>query len=234
MSIENDDDRALNDDEVAAYLKAHPDFLIRNQDVVNVLSPPGRWDGEDGGGVVDMQQFMLEQLRSESENLRDAARHIIDTSRANLSIQTRVHTAVLTLLGARDLPGLARRVIRDILLPLDVDAAVLAFESGSGAAFETTASGTRRLAPGYVDAVMGPEADVCLLADVREVSGLFGDNSPFIRSAALARLRQGPEVPMGLLGLGSRGAGTYHPGQGTELLSFLGRVVESLAYRFLE
>lgn len=222
---------SVNDDTVAAFLRENPDFLVRNQDLVTVLTPPGRWDGENGG-VVDMQQFMLEQLRRESDNLRDAARHVIDTSRDNMAVLTRVHTAILVLLGAGNLEDLIRMIGADMLLPLDVDAAALGLESGAGEGIAP--SGFRRLAPGYVDAVLGPDTDVQLVAGLDGGGELFGDQAPFIRSAAFARLRPGPAAPGGILALGSRGAETFHPAQGSDLLAFLARVVERLTHRFLE
>jgi hypothetical protein len=54
------------------------------------------------------------------------------------------------------------------------------------------------------------------------------------RSAAITRLRPGLSTPTGLLALGSRGQGTFSPGQGTELLTFMSRIVERCAHNWLE
>ncbi|MBT6407241.1 MAG: DUF484 family protein, partial [Rhodospirillaceae bacterium] len=94
-SVEDTD--ALTDDKITEYLANNPDFLARNPEIVKSLTAPSRWDGD---GVADMQKFMLEQLRGEIDNLRDCAQDVIETSRTNMSIQTRVHTAVLALLSA--------------------------------------------------------------------------------------------------------------------------------------
>ena len=42
-----------------------------------------------------MQRYMVESLRGEIAGLRDCANEVIETSRANLAIQTRTHAAVL-------------------------------------------------------------------------------------------------------------------------------------------
>jgi len=52
-------------------------------------------------------------------------------------------------------------------------------------------------------------------------------------SSALVRLSPGGICPEGLLALGSRHGSTFHAGQGTELISFLARVIEILIGRFV-
>ena len=47
-------DQALNDSVVSDYLRDHPDFLIRNPDVLDTLAPPARWSGD---GVIDMNDI---------------------------------------------------------------------------------------------------------------------------------------------------------------------------------
>jgi uncharacterized protein len=47
-----------------------------------------------------------------------------------------------------------------------------------------------------------------------------------VRSEALLRMHPSIHCPTGVLAIGSRAEGTFDPGQGTELLAFLGRVVE--------
>jgi len=47
-----------------------------------------------------------------------------------------------------------------------------------------------------------------------------------VRSQALIRLNVSPEVPPCVLALGSRDPEMFHPGMRTELVGFLGRVLE--------
>ena len=53
-------------DQVAGYLRHHPDFLGDYPELLDVLTPPKRDRGE---GVVDLQQFMVERLRREIADL---------------------------------------------------------------------------------------------------------------------------------------------------------------------
>jgi len=215
-------------DGVAAYLRNHPDFLLRYPDVLVGLAPPERWGNE---GVVDIQRYMVETLREEIDGLRACTEQVIETSRLNLVSQTRTHAAVLALLGADDMDHLLRIIAEDLPALLDVDVAVLCFESDAGIPFG--AGHVRPLPTSEVDRLVGAGRDVVLVRDMMDDGRLFGCGSMMVRSAALARMRPDPGVAEGVLALGSRRRSTFHPGQGTDLVSFVARVTERCLERFL-
>ncbi|MBT3237900.1 MAG: DUF484 family protein [Rhodospirillaceae bacterium] len=223
-SVEDTD--ALTDDKITEYLANNPDFLARNPEIVKSLTAPSRWDGD---GVADMQKFMLEQLRGEIDNLRDCAQDVIETSRTNMSIQTRVHTAVLALLSADGFADTVKVVTDDLPLLLDIDVAVVGFEPPDDRSDPKAAkfmlSDINRLSLGDVERFVGIDQDVLLLREVFDDDSIFGEGAGLVHSAALARLRPGNQTPPGMVALGSRG-NVFYPGQGTELISFLARVLE--------
>ena len=63
---------------------------------------------------------------------------------------------------------------------------------------------------------------------------MFGGAAGLVRSQALVRLGFGRAGPQGLMCIGTRKLGTFHPGLGTELLSFLARAVEITIAQWLE
>ena len=95
---------------VAKYLTQNRDFLIRNPEVLDALAPPARWSGD---GVVDMQQYLINRNRFEMDELRDCAQDVIETSRSNMSTQTRAHAAVLALLATRQWGDIVHVVSND-------------------------------------------------------------------------------------------------------------------------
>jgi uncharacterized protein YigA (DUF484 family) len=217
--------------EVASYLRRHPDFLINRPDLLAVLAPPAR---DMGDGVVDLQRFMLERLRTDVARLKLVQRKLVTTSRANLQNQTRVHNAVLAMLGATTFEHLITVVTEEMTLLLDIDAVGLCIEMApgkatrlSGANARTLAAGVQMLEPGSVDELLGSGHDVLLRADVVGDPALFGVAAAgLVRSDALVRLRVSTATPIGLVALGARKPGLFHPGQGTELLTFLAQVIE--------
>lgn len=231
------DDAALavplpSEQQVAEFLRVHPDFLIRHPELLLVLSPPSRWTEADE--VVDMQVFMIDRLREEVDRVKGAAEHLIHTSRSNMSTQNRTHQAVVALLGAENVAGLAEAVSDDLPALLDVDIATLCFEEADQPLPELAVPGVRRIPAGRVETLLGGIDRECALTE--EMPGdpmLFGDGNGLVLSSAVVRLSAAGRCPEGVLALGSRHGRTFHAGQGTELLGFLAQVIESCTRRFL-
>ncbi len=209
---------------VAEYLRRHPDFLIEHPDLLWILTPPSQ---RSENGVVDMQRYMLERMRTDLAKITAAQAELIATSRANLATQGRIHAAVLSVLTAKSLPHCIDTIAVDLPMHLEVDAIGLGFESIESAAPGETAQNLRILPRGTVDRLMGERRDILLLADEPGDSSIYGGASTLVRSQALLRLQLKRDMPPGILAFGARTTSKFHPGQGTELLNFLGRTVEA-------
>lgn len=222
--------REISGNDVAAYLRRHRDFLARRPELFGLLAAPARELGPD---VVDLQQILLERLRAENARLKLMQRKLIANSRSNQAIQSRVHQAVLALLAATTFEHLIAALTDELALLLDVDAIGLCLEATHGAAGHVSRlsggrlPGIQILAAGAVDELLGSGRDVMLRPDVVGDPHLFGSSAAsLVRSDALVRLTISSKSPAGLLALGSRRLGSFSPGQGTELLSFLASVIE--------
>ncbi|MBN06425.1 MAG: hypothetical protein CMM45_01150 [Rhodospirillaceae bacterium] len=219
----------ITEDQVEDFLRDHPDFLTHHPALLDVMTPPIRWSGDK---VVDMQSFMLDRLRGEQVDLKDAANLLISTTRANMMIQTRTHAAALALLGAEDLEKLIHTTCFDLPLLLEVDAVSLCFETGDTVHPGLGSMDIRWFAPGTIDTVLGNREDYAKLLEYTSDDGsVFGEAAGIVQSAALARVGPGGTLPAGLLALGSRTRGAFHGGQGTDLLIFLTRVLENCLLR---
>ena len=216
-----DDD--LTDERVAAYLQENPDFLSCNPDVLRMMAPPDR---KFGDGVSDIQAAMIGQLRTEIARLNARQDEIILTSRANLNTQGRVHECVVALLAAKSFEQAMQIVTTDFAVMLDLDVVTLCIEAEEGAPSALRMSGLRMLAAGGVEATMGENKRVRLHSDAPADPEIFGGGATLVRSAAFIRLDISDYTPPALIAFGARRLGKFHAGQGTELLNFLGRVVE--------
>ena len=208
--------------DVLAYLRRHPEFLDEHPEALRLLRPPGR---ETGDGVVDFQHFLYERQRREINRINLEYRNLIATCRGNLASQTRVHKAALAVLAAPSFGQLLQIVTTDLAVLLDVDVVTIAVENIAGIAPRLNTHGVHLLQAGTVEEWLGPDRAVVYEADVVGDPLLFGGAGGLVRSQALVRLRFGRETPTGLLCIGSRKPGRFHPGMGTELLGFLGRIV---------
>ena len=222
--------QAIDDQDVAQYLLDNPGFFSRNPDVLVQMASPGT---ERADGVVDFQAVMMERLRDEIQNLAACTQDVIETSRTNMTYLTRTHAAVLALLSAQDAAHMARIITDDLPLLLDVEYVAFGFEQDIKAEAALRLPGARMFPFGFIDVQVGEGADVYLMRDMLDDGTIFADDSDTVRSAAIARLRPSAHTAGGLLVLGSTTSGAFHPGQGSDLLNFLARVMEKLFVKWL-
>lgn len=224
-------------EQVLAYLRAHPRFLHDHPEVLESLVPPAQ---DHGGNVVDMQHFMLGNLQKNIRSMRDKYEGLIIASRDNMSTQAQVHSAVLSLVRARGLEQFLTIITQDLLHWFDVDVVRLALESESAGFYETyyneqNYSGISFVSPGVVDELFASGKPVVLMDQCKTrlppqvkdgLDQIFADCADLIHSCALLRLELEDVERSAVLAFGVRHAGHFQPGQGTELLSFLARIVE--------
>lgn len=218
----------LSDEQVSAYLRANPDFLQRHPDLALHLAAPPR-DGDDR--VADLQHYMNARLRREVDELRGCAEHLIDTQRTNLSLQNRVHTAVLAVLATGSMGELVQ-VLGDLVELFEVDVITLCLETAESVVPDLATAGVMRVARGSCAETFG-DRDIVLRPAASGDPAVFGAMAPLVRSYALARMIPGATRPEGFVALGSRNDQCFHPGQGTELLGFFTRVVEYAVQRWV-
>jgi len=209
---------AANEEQVVAYLRGHPGFLQRHADVLVHQTPPSRFKE---GGVADLQSYMIERLQHDGAALRKITEELATATRQQARLVRRIHEAALLLLSCRDAAAVQPMLTEDLPNLLDLDVVILGFEPDDQL---QPFLGFTRFPPGMVDRVLGL-ADVVL----RPIGGgdpvVFGPAAGLVKAAAVIRLTP-PLGPPGLLALGSRDDLGGFGGQGTELLSFLGRVLE--------
>ncbi len=221
---------AVNAEEVTAYLRKNPDFLIRHADLVQHLTPPMV---RRGSNVLDLQYYMVDRLQTEVGRLRDQQRELIAATRTNINNQNRVHAAALFLLDAQSFEQLIQTITTDLAVLLDLDVACLIVESGNRDLPGTDTSGVRVVKAGAIDSWLG-RREVVLAGNVYGDPSIFGGAAGLIRSEALIRLHISGETPPGMLAFGSREPDMFHQGQGTELIGFLARVVERCIRNWLD
>ena len=216
---------------VVEYLRRHPDFLLRHPELLDVQIAPTRSRGD---GIVDLQQFMVDRLRRDLAKLRADQDDLLANSRDNLSTQDRIHKAALALLAADSFEHLIETVTTDLSLLLDVDVVTLCVEAAEETLLRTRIDGVQIVPPGTVDRVLGRSREALLRDDVEGDPLLFGGAAGLVRSDALLRLSIGDRTPLGLIAFGTRHPGYFNPGQGTELLSFLARILEHSIRQWLD
>jgi uncharacterized protein YigA (DUF484 family) len=90
-----------------------------------------------------------------------------------------------------------------------------------------------QMEPNTVDRLLGVDRSHVLIPELQGRAEMFGEAAALINSAALLRLDI-PGAPPALLAMGTRTAGQFDPGQGTELLRFLADSLALTIRRWLE
>lgn len=230
MTDKNDAPPPLTADDVIAWLRNNPDFLQRNPDVCDLLAPPREYKGK---GVVDFQQFMVNRLRADRDGVIEEARDIVETSRANMNNLSRIHTAVLMLLEARDFEDFIHTLTMDCPSILNVDIMSLVVEAEDGVVPHISVSGVYAVSPGSIDLVM-KESAISLEANIRGLGEIYGGGAGLVNSQALVRMTIDPQMPSAMLAFGSREPELFQAGQATDLLMFFSRTVERLFRSWLD
>jgi len=212
---------AAEAERVAAYLRAHPRFFVERPELLAAMEAPRRVHGER---VSDFMSAMIERLRRELERTQAAGQEIVAISRANQANQGRVHSAVLSIMQATDRAALRDIVAMELPVLLGLDAVAICAEDGPGLA-EPKRHGLHLLPAGAIERLIPPGRESTLRPELTDGPAIYGEAAALVKSDALVRLAPtaGP-TPM-MLACGSRTPGTFQPGQGTELLSFLAGAV---------
>ena len=203
---------------VAAYLRAHPEFLANRPELYRALDPPARVHGET---LADHMAAMLEIERAHAEAMAERADGVLAAGRATAGMARRVQEAVIALIRAQD-P--VECITAEFPALLAIDSASLCLEAPW--------PGTRALPPGQVARLLGTRAVL-----FRPGSGSGGADAQTLHgeAARLARhealLRLPGEGPAGLIALATRDDTSLDPAQGLGPLAFLARAVAAAMKR---
>ncbi len=96
---------------------------------------------------------------------------------------------------------------------------------------DRTPAGWRMLVEGQVDMIIGHQ-NMALMGFQPTALGLFGERADEVRSMAMVRLALWEPARQGLLAFGSADENGFTDDMGTELVTFLARVVERTAERW--
>ncbi|MBT6135283.1 MAG: DUF484 family protein [Kordiimonadaceae bacterium] len=212
------------------FLMQNPDFLINNPDLYSILTPPDRSEGDR---IVDFQNIMIEKIKKNLKDLQHNQGHLIDTSRNNLTTQAQVHEAVLCLLETEALNHIGHIVTQDWADMLHIDVIRICFEVdhpiNPPALKEITL-----LQKGRVNEYLNQEDIILLRGEANVSEDIFGPAKPLVKTEALIKIPKTKYNPPGILAFGSRDLDMFYPGQGTELLRFLGKSYHKCMIQWLK
>ena len=214
----------FSEEEIAEYLRSHPDFFERHSNLLMGLKLAHK-PGSAAVSLVERQVAMLRQRNSELERqLKD----LVAVAKDNHALVEKIHQLAVTLMeprsGAEAMEILETSLREDFLAERAV---LVLFASPPDASL---------VDDGFVKVVdrddpgLKPFASFlksgrprCGLLRGRQKSFAFADNASEINSAAMIPL--GEDTELGFIVIGSRDPDYFHPGKGMDFLSRLGELV---------
>lgn len=213
----------VTEKDVLQFLQDNPGFLNDHPEAIDFLLPPKPRPKK--GEVADFQSYMIQRLKADKEEVLETTKTLVETSRANMNNQHRIHSAVLRLLEAQNFNDFIQCITMDLSSLLDVDIAVFIVEADGDKIPHIDNSGIRVVPEGTLEKWLG-EKNVLLQDNIAGIEALYGGGATLVQSQILLRVDISLDTPPALLAFGSRDPDLFTEGQATDQILFLARVIE--------
>lgn len=215
--------RTLTDHDVAAYLRAHPDFFDRHPKVLLDLELHHR----PGRAAVSLVQRQVAMLRRRNEELHVQLKDLVAVARDNQELVEKIHQLAVSLVAEVDVEQRIRVLRTRLKDDFEVENAVLILFDAPFAkkprdpflkVVDRRSPRLRSFA-----SLLEARQPLCVRLRPSQRRFAFGDAEAELHSAALIPL--GRHADVGFIVIGSRDPDYFHPGKRTDYLRRLGEVV---------
>jgi uncharacterized protein YigA (DUF484 family) len=208
----------MNAQDIAHYLKEHPEFFEQYADMIADITIPH----PHGGRTIPISERQILTLRERGKQLESKLREVIQFGEENDVVGQKIHALSLALLRARDAGAVVAAALQQVREDFAVPQAVLRVwrgAAGNNPEFEPVSDATREFA-----AKLGEPS--CSAEPAVDTASLFGSGAPKQGSYAYVPLRDTRDgETFGLLALASEDPRRYYAGMGTLYLSRLGELI---------
>jgi uncharacterized protein YigA (DUF484 family) len=215
----------MRPEEVARYLKEHPEFFEEHAQFLASMHIPD----PHGGRAIPIAERQVLALREKSRALEGKLRELVQFGEENDSISERLHRLTLALLAARDLPLLLAALYDNLRGDFAVPAVALRLWIEAPIQDRIEFADIGQEARVFADSITDPYFSEHPILDT---GTWFGNEHAEIRSLVYLPLRL--ERPVGLLMLGSEDPQRFSADKGTLYLTRLGEVVSIALKRYAD
>ena len=206
----------MNADEIARFLRTHPEFFDQHPELLESIYVPH----PHGGRTIALTERQILSLRDKTKLLEAKIGELVRLGAENEAISEKVHRLSLALVGSRDFVSCAQAVYfhlrEDFAVPhvaMRLWGKALPDGVPEGAAVDNASRSA-------IEAMGAPQ---CGPAAGNPFLGWFGDAQQHVRSLALVPL--GQTRSFGLLVFGSEDPQRFYPEMGTLFLRRIGELV---------
>ena len=215
----------MKPEEVAAYLKEHPEFFEQYADLLAEIYIPH----PHGGRAIPISERQILTLREKNRQIEGKLREVIQFGEENDAISEKVHRLSAALLAASNIRGVLNAVYLNLREDFAVPHVALRIWRAASHAELPEFKGVSDASREFAASLAGPHCGAHAMMDT---AGLFGDASAHLRSFSYLPLRDGETF--GLLGLASEDPQRFYPEMGTLYLKRLGDLIGAAVARHLK
>lgn len=220
-------EQAPSEQQVADYLSRHPDFFLRQAELLSELTLP-----HDSGEAVSLVERQVAILRERNMDMRHRLSKLLDNARDNDRLFDKTRRLVLALLEARSLEDALDALLHSFQHDFNIHyTSVLLF--GREDALPPSAARVVTLgeAREHIGPVLKNNKPLCGALGEQETGFLFPDFADSVGSLALVPLLHGNTF--GILAIANRDPDYYRSSMGTLFLSYIGEVLSRLLPRLM-
>jgi uncharacterized protein YigA (DUF484 family) len=205
----------MNPEDVARYLRTHPQFFDQHPELLEAISVPHPY----GGRAIPLAERQTLALRDKLKHVEGKLGELIRFGEDNDAISEKVHRLSVALVAARDFPALAQSLYFHLRDDFAVPHVALRVWGKSVPADFDEAQAVDESQRQHAADMGAPQ---CGPAAGNPFVRWFGEAAEHVRSVALVPL--GETNVFGLLALGSEDAKRFFPDMGTLYLRRIGEL----------
>ncbi len=216
-----------NEDAVADYLLAHPDFFERHSSLLAKLQLPH----STGGAAISLVERQVAVLRQQQQTLEKKLRDLVEVAHSNEELAGKIHALFVLLIEAKNRDETIEILERQLRTAFNADQAILVLFNDNENSAEPDGRFLRLVprddpAIGSFKTFLKTSAARCGTVRDAQRDFLFGTGNIEIGSVALIPL--GAKSQLGFLAIGSHSADHFHPGKSIDFLTRLGELVSCI------
>ena len=218
----------LNPDDVARFLREHPEFFLQQDDLLAELSLP-----HASGEAISLLERQVTILRERGIEARQKLNNLLENARNNDQLFDTTRNLVLALLRAKDITEIANVAVDQLSNHDSIDACeIILVEHPDLKVDQSIRIESLASLKNHYDDVFRLKRTHCGSIESDQIDLLFPGNANKIRSTALCPVISNSEV-LALLALGNQAENYFNVNLDTLFLDFIGHVVGAVLERQL-
>lgn len=218
----------LNPEQIAAYLRLHPDFFLKRPDLLTDIEV-----AHPAGGAVSLLERQVSILRERNMDMRHRLNNLLENARTNDRLFEQTKQLVLRLIEAQSLDHIVDTFVDSLQKDFQIDFASMVL-IGNPNQHRGTRARVVSLndAHAQIDGLLKSSKAMCGVLRPEEVQFLFPDHTRQIGSAAVVPLSYGN--PLGVLAIASTDANYFRSSMGTLFLGYIAEVLNRILPKHLK